>query len=249
MRVDTYPELIRAAEAPVIDTSCAALLKLAARVHACGQKVVLTGEGSDEWMIGYPWYKAAKAISYLDILPGLRLSDLARRSYLRLNNVPQYPKEFRRKHRSHDWEGRMPGSTPMGCSGFPSCVFYSESMHEVRKERQSMGGPPDAHRAREALAPAEPRHLGGRPGDPSRVSCSRPRGDRVAMHSSVEVRYPFLDEAVFDFLAPFASGLEAARISGQTYPALARGALGAGARLQSPQSHFPRAAGQLPPGP
>ena len=28
------------------------------------------------------------------------------------------------------------------------------------------------------------------------------KGDRVAMHSSVEVRYPFLDEEVFDFLAP-----------------------------------------------
>ena len=27
------------------------------------------------------------------------------------------------------------------------------------------------------------------------------KGDRVAMHSSVEVRYPFLDEAVFDFTA------------------------------------------------
>ena len=28
------------------------------------------------------------------------------------------------------------------------------------------------------------------------------KGDRVAMNSAVEVRYPFLDEAVFDFLAP-----------------------------------------------
>jgi asparagine synthase (glutamine-hydrolysing) len=28
------------------------------------------------------------------------------------------------------------------------------------------------------------------------------KGDRVAMHSSVEARYPFLDEAVFDYLAP-----------------------------------------------
>ncbi len=54
----TYPELIQAAEAPVIDTSCAALLQLAKRVHASGQKVVLTGEGADEWLVGYPWYKA-----------------------------------------------------------------------------------------------------------------------------------------------------------------------------------------------
>src|ERR1700732_2852871 len=57
--LNTYPQLIQAAEAPVIDTSCAALLQLAHRVHACGQKVVLTGEGADEWLVGYPWYKAA----------------------------------------------------------------------------------------------------------------------------------------------------------------------------------------------
>ncbi len=58
--LETYPQLIQAAEAPVIDTSCAALLQLARRVHACGQKVVLTGEGADEWLVGYPWYKVAK---------------------------------------------------------------------------------------------------------------------------------------------------------------------------------------------
>ena len=66
--LNTYPQLIQAAEAPVIDTSCAALLQLAHRVHACGQKVVLTGEGADEWLVGYPWYKAAKALGFLDIV-------------------------------------------------------------------------------------------------------------------------------------------------------------------------------------
>ena len=70
-------------EAPVIDTSCAALLQLAHRVHACGQKVVLTGEGADEWLVGYPWYKAAKLLGFLDIVPGLPLSDQVRRAYLR----------------------------------------------------------------------------------------------------------------------------------------------------------------------
>src|SRR5213076_223682 len=30
------------------------------------------------------------------------------------------------------------------------------------------------------------------------------KGDRIAMNSSVEMRYPFLDEEVFDFLAPLA---------------------------------------------
>ena len=94
--LNTYPQLIEVAEAPVIDTSCAALLQLAQRVHACGQKVVLTGEGADEWLIGYPWYKGAKVLSFLDLVPGLPLSDIARRAYLRLSRVPQYPGKFRR---------------------------------------------------------------------------------------------------------------------------------------------------------
>ena len=59
--LNTYPELIRAAEAPVIDTSCAALLLLAREVHARGFKVALTGEGADEWLAGYPWHKINRA--------------------------------------------------------------------------------------------------------------------------------------------------------------------------------------------
>ena len=38
------------------------------------------------------------------------------------------------------------------------------------------------------------------------------KGDRVAMNSSVETRYPFLDEEVFAFLAQLAPALEAARV-------------------------------------
>src|SRR5215813_4269248 len=89
--LESYPKLIEAAEAPVIDTACGALLKLAERVHANGQKVVLTGEGADEWLVGYPWYKAAKLMGFLDAVPGVNLSDLARRCYLRLNKVPHFP--------------------------------------------------------------------------------------------------------------------------------------------------------------
>ena len=95
--LSSYPRLIQAAEAPVIDTSCAALLMLAQRVNACGQKVVLTGEGADEWLVGYPWYKAAKLLGFLDIVPGVRLSDLARFAYLRLNHVPQFAPGVRRR--------------------------------------------------------------------------------------------------------------------------------------------------------
>src|SRR4051812_33584892 len=53
----SYPELVLAAEGPVMDTSCAALMKLAQAVHAQGFKVALTGEGADEALAGYVWFK------------------------------------------------------------------------------------------------------------------------------------------------------------------------------------------------
>src|SRR5262249_18731647 len=80
----TYPELIQAAEGPVIDPSCAALLLLARKVHECGYKVALTGEGADEWLAGYPWYRVGRLIEVLDLIPGMRLSPLAFRGYLRV---------------------------------------------------------------------------------------------------------------------------------------------------------------------
>ena len=57
---DAFPELVRAAEGPVLDTSCAALLRLAQAVHGQGYKVALTGEGADEALAGYVWYKTQK---------------------------------------------------------------------------------------------------------------------------------------------------------------------------------------------
>ena len=74
------------------------------------------------------------------------------------------------------------------------------------------------------------------------------KGDRVAMHSSVEVRYPFLDEEVFDVPCQAGPEVEAARFPRQASAASAGGALAAGVRLQAAQSDLPRAAGQLPHG-
>src|SRR5256714_11332521 len=86
--LESYPRLIEAAEAPVIDTACGALLKLAERVHTNGQKVVLTGEGADEWLVCYPWYKAARLLGTIAAVPGLKLCELAPRWYLRFSKWP-----------------------------------------------------------------------------------------------------------------------------------------------------------------
>jgi asparagine synthase (glutamine-hydrolysing) len=200
--IKTYPELIQAAEAPVVDTSCAALLQLARRVHACGQKVVLTGEGADEWLVGYPWYKGAKLLGLLDSVPGLPLSDHIRRAYLRLENVPQYPVKFRQGVED-SIGGPNAWIDAYGLLGLAKLRFYSESMREVME---------NSHPWRDLQIPME-RAVRWDPLNrgvwvAARVTLAglllQAKGDRVSMHSSVEVRYPFLDEEVFDFTASLA---------------------------------------------
>ncbi|MDZ4286646.1 MAG: asparagine synthase (glutamine-hydrolyzing) [Prosthecobacter sp.] len=195
----TYPTLIHAAEAPVIDTSCAALLQLAQKVHACGQKVVLTGEGADEWLVGYPWYKAAKLLGYLDILPGVRLSDRARRAFLRLNKVPQYPSAFRRRTEAHVG-GPNAWIDSYGLLGLSKLRFYGEPMQDVLANSDPWAGLGlNLQRAKRWHPLNRGIWVGGRVTLAGHLL--QAKGDRVAMHSSVEVRYPFLDEAVFDFCA------------------------------------------------
>jgi asparagine synthase (glutamine-hydrolysing) len=197
--LSSYPRLIQAAEAPVIDTSCAALLMLAQRVNSCGQKVVLTGEGADEWLIGYPWYKAAKLLEFLDIIPGVRLSDLARRAYLRLHGVPQFPPGMRRRT-EESIGGPNAWIDAYGLLALSKLRFYAPPMRKVLEETNPWSELElDVARARRwhplnrGIWVAAHVTLAGH--------LLQAKGDRVAMHSSVEVRYPFLDEDVFAFLA------------------------------------------------
>src|SRR4029079_9334998 len=62
---NAYPELTVAAEVPVLDTSCAALMRLAAAVHGQGYKVPRTGECADEAVAGYVWYKSQAARNWV----------------------------------------------------------------------------------------------------------------------------------------------------------------------------------------
>jgi len=196
--IATYSELIQAAESPVIDTSCAALLMLAKRVHDCGQKVVLTGEGADEWLAGYPWYKLAMVFGLLDIVPGLP-SDVVRRTYLRLNHVPNYPAEVRRELEK-SIGGPNAWIDAYGLLALSKLRFYAAPMREVlEKTRPWAELGLNVERARRWSPLNRGLWIG------ARVTLAghllQAKGDRVSMHSSVEVRYPFLDEDVFDFTA------------------------------------------------
>lgn len=196
---NTYPELIRAAEGPVVDTSCAALLLLAREVHRHGYKVALTGEGADEWLAGYPWHKVNRALSYLDVVPGLRLSQLARRAYLRITGAPRFSWAIRK--RVEEAVGGYSGWLDVyGLMSMAKLRFFSADLRKQIGDHvpyEDLGL--DAARMRRwhplnrELCLSGRAHLAG--------LLLNSKGDRVAMHSSVETRYPFLDRSVFDFLA------------------------------------------------
>ncbi len=192
-----YPELIRAAECPVVDTSCAALLQLARRVRENGQKVVLTGEGADEWLAGYPWYKIAKIMDMLDFIPGLKLSDRALKTYLNLTGVPHYPPEHRQQLQAAVG-GPNAWINSYGVLSLSKLRLYGEPMRELIRSAtpwKNLGM--NLERARKWHPLNRSLWVG------ARVTLAghllQAKGDRVAMNSSVEVRYPFLDEEVFDF--------------------------------------------------
>ena len=197
--LDTYPELIRAAECPVIDTSCAALLMLARKVHQAGYKVALTGEGADEWMAGYPWYKIHRVLGMLDFIPGVPISGLARRAYLRVTGAPKVSWDA-----AHKVQQAIGGDNAWlnvyGLFGSSKARFFSAGMWEQLGDHLPYADLQlNLERAKKWHPLNRSLYLGARVMLPGLLLASK--GDRVAMNSSVETRYPFLDEEVFGFLA------------------------------------------------
>jgi asparagine synthase (glutamine-hydrolysing) len=197
--LDVYPTVIEAAEGPVIEPATAALFLLARAVHAHGYKVALTGEGSDEWLAGYPWYKVHQLLSWLDLVPGLSWSQLFRRAYLWLTRAPRFPWALAR--RNQQAVGGHNGWLDMyGLMSVSKLRFYSRDMTEALADHFPFA---DLQLNESRLRHWHPLHralyLGARVMLPGLLLSAR--GDRVAMHSSVETRYPFLDEDVFSFLA------------------------------------------------
>jgi asparagine synthase (glutamine-hydrolysing) len=202
--LNTYPELIQAAEGPVVDTSCAALLLLAREVHRHGYKVALTGEGADEWLAGYPWHKVNRVLGWLDVVPGLLLSQWARRAFVRISGAPRFQWSWTR--RVQEIVGGHNGWLDIyGLMSMSKLRFFSPQMREALADHVPYD---DLGLNRERLRRWHPLnrelylsariHLCG--------LLLNAKGDRVAMHSSVETRYPFLDEAVFDYLAKVPPG-------------------------------------------
>jgi asparagine synthase (glutamine-hydrolysing) len=191
-----YPELVRAAEMPVIDTSCVGLMRLARAVRDAGYKVALTGEGADEWLGGYPWFKIHRLTGWMDRVGGLGYH--ARKLAMRLAGAPMYPKAMIR-HVQGLVGGQNGWLDVYGMMSLNKLRFFAPDLKRFALQRspyEDLGLSPDLNRW-------HPFHrqmyLGARIMLPGHLLSSK--GDRVAMHSSVETRYAFLDEDVIGYMS------------------------------------------------
>lgn len=191
----SFPELVEAVDAPVVDTACAAIMNLSRTVREHGYKVALTGEGADELLAGYVWLKVGRALSCLDhgrFRPGNLMRFLA----LKMFNPHRTWEEA--NEYQHYIGGPQGISDLYGMYGDARQRFFSGAMwdqigHHIAFE--------DLDLNLEAMKRWDPLnqalYFGFKTLLPGMLLCHK--GDRVAMHNSVETRYPFLDEDVIDF--------------------------------------------------
>ncbi len=194
-----YPELVLAAEGPVMDTSCATLMRLASVVHEQGYKVALTGEGADEALAGYVWYKTQAFRERISDRIGHGLPRMVRRLLLASvgggsdHRAPMRATNGVRTAQQDMYE----------LIGQARPILYTPAMWERL----------DGHNPYDDLSIPTTRMDKWHPMNQSlyvgyKVMLAGllmiSKGDRISMHSSVETRYPFLDDDVIQFCSEIA---------------------------------------------
>lgn len=195
--LDQYPALIRAAETPVVDTASAAVLRLSQLIREHGYKVALTGQGADELLAGYIWFKTHRYGEKLNFIPGFY--DNVRKWYTRFV-TPGYPWS--------DMEGHIQalgGSYNASFDAFarvftPRFDFYSAQMREHATGHSAFA---EMGLNRDRMRTWAPLNQGLYVTSRTLLSgmLLSSKGDRASMNASVELRHPFLDEDLFDFCA------------------------------------------------
>jgi asparagine synthase (glutamine-hydrolysing) len=200
---DAFPDVVRHAETPILRTAPGPLYILSRLVRSDGYKVVLTGEGSDEFFSGYDIFKEAKIRRFSAVDLDSRFRPLLlKRLYPYLPNV-QAQSESYLKAFFHVSESDL--SNPL-FSHLPRWEltsrlksFFSDEVksqldnHNVYAEVEKLL--PETYSKWDGLSQAQ--YL--------EAACLLPgyllssQGDRMAMAHSVEGRFPFLDHRLVEF--------------------------------------------------
>ena len=190
---DAFPEQILASEGPVFDTSSACLLLLAKRVREMGYKVALTGEGADELLAGYVWFRYTHRFQ----LPGQPIQR-ALRSLVSL----AVGRTRRHQHPLNAFHGyRIAQQNSYDLIGQAREILYSPQMwRDVGDYSPYQDVPGKCEERIGKWAPLNRSlYAGFKIMLPGLLLAAK--SDRITMNSSVEGRYPFLDERVVDFCA------------------------------------------------
>ncbi len=198
-----FPRVVWHAEQPVLRAGPAPLFLLSRLVHESGFKVVLTGEGADEWLGGYDIFKEAKIRRFWARQPESQIRPvLLKRLYPYMPDLqkqpPAYLASFFRIN-TQDLANPFFSHLPRWQVAAKLKSFYSE---DVRAE---LGHYDPLQGVQEALPSdfldwddlSRAQYLESEYLLPGYILSSQ--GDRMAMAHSVEARYPFLDHRVIEF--------------------------------------------------
>lgn len=201
---EALPDVIWHCEKPLLRTAPVPLFLLSNLVNESGMKVVLTGEGADEIFGGYDIFRETKVRRFW-----ARVPEAGRRGEL-IDHLHGYVfRDDRLNSSVRSFFGRGLGDT--GDPMFSHRIrwdntarlktFFSEDLRGERGQydpyEEVMGDLPDAFHDADWLGKAQ--YL------ETSIFLSQyllaSQGDRVAMAHSVEIRLPFLDHRVVDFMA------------------------------------------------
>ncbi|MCS6901891.1 MAG: asparagine synthase C-terminal domain-containing protein, partial [Myxococcales bacterium] len=186
--VEALPGVVEAAEGPIMDTANACLLLLSQEVHQQGFKAVLTGEGADEAMGGYIWHRTHRLLRGLEALhPALPRA--LRRSLGELV-APGTPEPSLQDYFGSIRPALLDVYEPLSRSRWR--LYSNEMTAYVREACPWEGLDINVERMRRWHPLNRSLYVEYKLMLPGHLLVGK--GDRVAMRSSVEARYPFLDE-------------------------------------------------------
>jgi asparagine synthase (glutamine-hydrolysing) len=190
-----YPQAALAYDCPSIDPNSGSILELSRAVRSAGCKVVLTGEGADEALAGYIWYRAHKLMRLAAWGP-LRPLEWGMESLFQ-RKFPRAPRgEFARINRV---QGGLHAWTPLYhlTSAAHWWLLNDDVLSQVQREAAFDQFPFDAGRMRRWHPLNQSLYVGYKIHLPGLLH----RADHMSLANAVEARYPFLDEDLVAFCA------------------------------------------------
>lgn len=206
-----FAEVVWHTEIPILRTGAVPMFMLSKLVHEHGIKVVITGEGADEFLGGYNIFKEALIREFWSRFPESKLRPLL------LQKLYPYLTQFKRRngnvhkfffgHRLTDTDSPVYSHLVRWNNSYHiRNHFHPEISASLRDDpvEQLTGSLPEGMNSWDLLSRAQwlesTLFLSG--------YLLSSQGDRMAMAHSVEGRYPFLDHRVIEFCSRLTPNLK-----------------------------------------